>query len=188
MKKILLVVLLFSCGLSAQTFTVNGTTYNIVSGDLLTVANAYAKGYDVGHAAAQGISCAPTSVSIDLRIDSTPETNRIHLGTYVSSRTTNINPSSITWTLTRHNGQVIDITDQVGDNGDINFDHRPRRNGNFIVDPAPGAVQGGDMIRVVYVDDCGTYVDTYVVPSADGAIRVPPRDRSRPPKIVKPVI
>ena len=187
MKKILLVVLLFSCGLSAQTFTVNGTTYNIVSGDLLTVANAYAKGYDVGNAAARGITCAPTSVEIGLRDNQV--SGEINLGTYVASRTTNIDATSIRWTLTRWNGEVIDITDDVENNGDINLRYRARRNGNFIVDPAEGAVQGGDMIRVIYVDDCGTYVNTYTIPTSEPGIRVPsPRDRMRPPKIVKPVI
>ena len=184
MKKLLVVLLLFTCSLSAQTFTVNGTTYDIVSGDLLTIANAYAKGYDVGNAAARGISCAPTSVEIDLRDDQT--SGEINLGTYVSSRTANIEATSILWTLTRWNGEVIDLTDDVDNNGDINLNYRARRNGNFIVDPAPGAVQGGDMIRVIYVDDCGTYVATYTVPTSEPAIRTNGRPR-RPPKVRRPV-
>ena len=183
MKKLLVVLLLFTCSLSAQTFTVNGTTYDIVSGELLTVANAYARGYDVGNAAARGISCDPTSVVIDLRDDQVD--GEINLGTYIASKTANIDPNSITWTLTRWNGEVIDLTDDVDNNGDINLNYRARRNGNFIVDPAPGAVQGGDMIRVVYADACGTYIHTYEVPGNEPAIRT--NRPKRPPKVRRPV-
>ena len=186
MKNILLVVLLFAFSIStAQTFTVNGTTYNIVSGDLLTVANAYAKGYDIGNAAARGITCAPTSVSIDIREDAN---EGVQLGTYVASRTTNIDATSITWTLIRFDGTTTDITDDVSRDGDINFDFRAANHPlGGRLPPEDGSVQPGDMIRVIYVDDCGTYVDVYTVPPPDGAIRVPPRG-SRPPKIQKPVI
>ena len=186
MKNILLVILLFACSIStAQTFTVNGVTYNIVSGDLLTVANAYAKGYDIGNAAARGITCAPTSVEIGLRDNQV--SGEINLGTYVASRTTNIDATSIRWTLTRWNGDVIDITDDVEGDGDINFGYRARNGFSGPLPPLDDYVQGGDMIRVVYVDDCGTYVYTYTIPTSEPAIRVP-RDRMRPPKIIKPVI
>ena len=185
MKKILLVVLFFACSIAtAQTFTVNGTTYNIVSGDLLTVANAYAKGYDIGNAAARGITCAPTSVSIDVREDAN---EGVQLGTYVSSRTTNIDATSINWTLIRFNGDVIDVTDDVSNNGDINFNFRAANHPlGGRLPPEDGSVQPGDMIRVVYVDDCGTYVDVYTVPTNAGAIRVPPMGM-RPPKVRRPV-
>ena len=189
MKNILLVILLFfTCSIAtAQTFTVNGVTYDIVSGDLLRVANSYARGFEVGRAAANGIRCSPTSVVLELRDDTTA--GEINIGTYVASRTTNIDATSITWTLTRWNGDVVDITDQASSDGDLNFGYRAAispANGAPL-DPVDGYVQYGDTISVTYVDACGIYVHTYYVPSAAPAIRVPPRG-SRPPKIKKPVI
>ena len=183
MKKLLVVLLLFTCSLSAQTFTVNGTTYDIVSGELLTVANAYARGYDVGNAAARGISCDPTSVVIDLRDDQV--TGEINLGTYIVSKTANIDPNSITWTLTRWNDDVIDLTDDVDNNGDINLGYRARSGFAGPLHPIEGHVQGGDMIRVVYADDCGTYTYTYEVPGIEPAIRT--NRPKRPPKVRRPV-
>ena len=186
MKKLLVVLLLFTCSLSAQTFTVNGTTYDIVSGELLSIANSYARGFEVGRAAADGIRCLPTSVVLELRDDT--RSGEVNIGTYVASKTANVDATSIRWTLTRWNGDVIDITDQASADGDLNFGYRAAfspANGAPL-DPVDGYVQYGDTISVLYTDACGNYAHTYYVPSAAPAIRTNGRPR-RPPKVRRPV-
>ena len=186
MKKILLVVLLFTCGLSAQTLTVSGTTYNIVSGDLLTIANSYVRGYEAGLHNAEIPNCLTTTVTIELRDDGS---SGVALGTYVDQATPNAAVLNIQWILTRWNNEVIDITDQVAINGDINFGYRAAispANGAPL-DPVDGYVQEGDVITVTYTDACGSYVGSYTVPSSAPAARSGGR-RDRPPKIKKPII
>ena len=190
MKNLILCILLFTGSiLTAQsTFTVSGTTYYIVSGELLTIANAYAQGHDAGRQNALVRGCLDTSVFIGLRPDG--RGNEVKLGTYVHNATNAAEVQSITWTIRRWNGWVVDVSHLASDEGDLNFGYRasnlPAQLGGGRLDPgSDDTVQEGDQIIVVYTDDCGRYTYTYTVPAADAAIRY--GSGSRPPKIRRPI-
>ena len=191
MKNILLVLLLFASSYAtAQTLTVSNTTYNIVSGELLTTANSYTRGFIVGRASALNVSCNPTSVMLDIREDASG--SGIQLGTYIDQRTPGATTFQITWRHIRINGSTVevrDISNLASNNGDLDLGFRAANHPlGGRLEPLDGFVQPGDIIEVVYVDTCGIYIDEYVVPSNEGAIRVPPRNPNRPPKIQRPVI
>ena len=188
MKKILLVLLLFASSYAtAQTLTVSGTTYNIVSGELLDTANAYTRGFIVGRAANLGVTCENTSLELSLR----PGSTGIQLGTYIRNAAPQATVVSVVWrhlrwnTITRRM-EVIDVSDRASDRGDIDFgyvnDHQLTRSR---LDPVDGSVQSGDIIEAVYIDTCGVYIAQYEVPTSSPALVS--GGRTKPPKIRRPI-
>ena len=192
MKNILLVILLFACSIStAQTATptisYGGAVYAITGEPLLTIANSYARGYREGITFGR-YNCNQNTFVELIEGDGSGDVN---IGTHISNQTEGLAATSIIWELLRFNGERIDISNMVSNEGDISFGYRaanaPPQLGGGRLDPVDGFVQHGDRIIVTYRDPCGVYLHEYVVPSSAPAARSGGR-RNRPPKIKRPII
>ena len=176
MKNILLVLLLFASSYAtAQTLTVSNTTYNIVSDELLTIANSYAQGVE------SVTSCNEDTQVVLERASGTGDTfnfeTRIDNGNgpalfiawFVRYRAP-IGNRSVDVVEILNERRINENTPFINDDGDF----------TYVLDPGRGP---GDIIEVIYVDRCGTYHNTFNTATGESTVRV----NGRPPKVRRPV-
>ena len=178
MKNILLVVLLFAFSIStAQTLTVSGTTYNIVSGDLLTISNSYVRGLTYGASTARSVFCNEPMISLEpsrITPDGTTLTGRnFYYTTYVGND--NGAPTNVSWVVIDSEGTLVEditagATNDYGDYGEFTYEE-------------PSHLERS-IIRFTYTDRCGTYQYDYLIGSSN---RVMYPNGMRPPKVRRPV-